>query len=71
MTAKEINRMQERCRTRRRNLKRYLYTQSFFSLTGKDYRVGGQIPVAQERSRSMLGVVSVVALGIGLFFVVF
>ncbi len=71
MTARELNRLKEQSRSRRKNLKRYLYTQSFSRLSDRDYPVSGGLPREQEYARSILGAVTAFILGTGLFFVVF
>ncbi len=70
MTAKELHLLNERRRVRRRNLKRYLHTQSFNRLAQK--AVCTQRPVRDcVRPRLVLSGVAVLLLTTGLYFVIF
>ncbi len=72
VTAREINTLKERSRTRRRNLKRYMHTQSFNRLSNRPV-VSGRVvsPLTVTRARGMLAVAASGLLGTGLYFVIF
>ena len=70
MTAKELHLLNERRRIRRRNLKRYMHTQSFNRLAQRT--VGEQRPIRDfVRPRLVLSGVAALLLSTGLNFVIF